>query len=67
VYAATTVLPGFDRVFDASRFGPEYVIDPVDDFTRLTFDTAALCTMSYRFNSFYRVQSSFSLGSRGLY
>ncbi|TFK52531.1 bifunctional P-450/NADPH-P450 reductase [Heliocybe sulcata] len=36
-----------------SRFGPDYVISPTDDFTRLTLDTIALCSMNYRFNSFY--------------
>ncbi|OCH86500.1 cytochrome P450 [Obba rivulosa] len=36
------------------RFGPKHVIDPAEDFTRLTFDTIALCSMSYRLNSFYR-------------
>ncbi|KAK7438190.1 hypothetical protein VKT23_018121 [Stygiomarasmius scandens] len=35
------------------RFGHERVIDPADDYTRLTLDTIALCSMSYRFNSFY--------------
>ncbi|KAI5116970.1 hypothetical protein M0805_002171 [Coniferiporia weirii] len=35
------------------RFGPENVFDPAEDFTRLTFDTIALCSMSHRFNSFY--------------
>uniref|UniRef100_A0A0W0F1E3 Putative fatty acid hydroxylase n=1 Tax=Moniliophthora roreri TaxID=221103 RepID=A0A0W0F1E3_MONRR len=35
------------------RFGPEYIIDPVDDFTRVTLDTLAFCCMSYRLNSFY--------------
>ncbi|ESK87864.1 cytochrome p450 [Moniliophthora roreri MCA 2997] len=35
------------------RFGPDYVIDPVDDFTRTTFDTLAYCCLSYRLNSFY--------------
>lgn len=28
-------------------------IDVTDDFTRLTLDTIALCSFSYRFNSFY--------------
>lgn len=28
-------------------------ISLTDDFTRLTLDTIALCTMDYRFNSFY--------------
>jgi len=34
------------------RFGDQR-IDIVDDFTRLTLDTIALCTFSHRFNSFY--------------
>ncbi|KAE9393363.1 cytochrome P450 [Gymnopus androsaceus JB14] len=36
-------------------FGPEYVIDPSDDLTRVALDTIALCSMSYRLNSFYTV------------
>ncbi|KAL7821162.1 cytochrome P450 [Trichoderma aethiopicum] len=36
-----------------ARYGPEYVIDVTSDFTRLTLDTLALCTMGYRFNSFH--------------
>lgn len=35
------------------RLGPEADIDVVHDFTRLTLDTIALCSFSYRFNSFY--------------
>ncbi|CAE6503914.1 unnamed protein product [Rhizoctonia solani] len=35
------------------RFGPEHEIDPTDDFTRLAFETIALCTFSYRLNTFY--------------
>ncbi|KAJ3737687.1 fatty acid hydroxylase [Lentinula guzmanii] len=35
------------------RFGPDYVIDPSDDLTRVALDTIALCSMSYRLNSFY--------------
>ncbi|KZO97736.1 fatty acid hydroxylase [Calocera viscosa TUFC12733] len=35
------------------RFGPDEAFDPTEDFTRLAFDTIALCAMSYRFNSFY--------------
>lgn len=31
-----------------SRFGSDHDIDPADDFTRLTFDTIGLCSMSYR-------------------
>lgn len=36
-----------------ARQGPETTIQVVDDFTRLTLDTIALCTMDYRFNSYY--------------
>ncbi|KAF7375722.1 Fatty acid hydroxylase [Mycena sanguinolenta] len=36
------------------RFGPDYIIDPSDDFTRVALDTIAYCSMSYRLNSFYR-------------
>ncbi|KAJ7105601.1 fatty acid hydroxylase [Mycena epipterygia] len=35
------------------RFGPHAVLDPAEDFTRLTLDTIAYCSMSYRMNSFY--------------
>lgn len=35
------------------RLGPEADVDVVHDFTRLTLDTIALCSFSYRFNSFY--------------
>lgn len=37
-----------------ARKGPEHRILATDDLTRLTLDTIALCTMSYRFNSFYQ-------------
>ncbi|KAI0687681.1 cytochrome P450 [Cytidiella melzeri] len=36
------------------RFGPRHPIHAAEDFTRLSFDTLALCSMSYRINSFYR-------------
>ncbi|KAI1612319.1 NADPH--cytochrome P450 reductase-like protein [Exophiala viscosa] len=36
-----------------ARKGPENRICVTDDFTKLTLDTIALCTMNYRFNSFY--------------
>ncbi|KAJ7259121.1 fatty acid hydroxylase [Mycena haematopus] len=35
------------------RFGPNAVIDPSDDFTRVALDTIAYCSMSHRLNSFY--------------
>jgi cytochrome P450/NADPH-cytochrome P450 reductase len=36
-----------------ARHGPNHQIQVVDDFTRLTLDTIALCAMDYRFNSYY--------------
>ena len=33
------------------RFGPQHKIDPAEDFTRLTLDTIALCSMSHRYAS----------------
>ena len=36
-----------------ARKGPDHVITATEDFTRLTLDPIALCTMDYRFNSFY--------------
>ncbi|GAB4048663.1 bifunctional cytochrome P450/NADPH--P450 reductase [Catellatospora paridis] len=36
------------------RFGPETVIDVVDNMTRLTLDTIGVCGFGYRFNSFYQ-------------
>ncbi|KAJ7622599.1 fatty acid hydroxylase [Mycena polygramma] len=38
------------------RFGPEAIIDPSEDFTRVALDTIAYCSMSYRLNSFYTEQ-----------
>ncbi|KAJ7508252.1 fatty acid hydroxylase [Mycena galericulata] len=38
------------------RFGPEAVIDPSEDFTRVALDAIAFCSMSYRLNSFYAEQ-----------
>ncbi|UDD62622.1 hypothetical protein AFCA_009935 [Aspergillus flavus] len=35
------------------RYGPRRPLNLVDDFTRTTLDTIALCAMGYRFNSFY--------------
>ncbi|KAK4235289.1 cytochrome P450 [Achaetomium macrosporum] len=36
-----------------ARHGPDAPIMVTDDFTRLTLDTLALCTMDFRFNSYY--------------
>lgn len=36
-----------------ARHGSNHTINVVDDFTRLTLDTIALCAMDYRFNSYY--------------
>ena len=35
------------------RLGPGHLIDVADNTTRLTLDTIALCSFSYRFNSMY--------------
>ncbi|KAH9931026.1 cytochrome P450 [Amylocystis lapponica] len=61
-FSTIAVRDMFDEMVDIAsqlvtkweRFGPAPVIDPSNDFTRLTFDTIALCAMSYRLNSFYR-------------
>lgn len=39
-----------------ARSGPYSPIMVTDDFTRLTLDTLALCSMGYRFNSYYSPQ-----------
>lgn len=36
-----------------ARHGPSESIDIGNDFTRLTLDTVALCSMGFRFNSYY--------------
>ena len=36
-----------------ARYGPDTPIHVTDDFTRLALDTIALCSMGYRFNSYY--------------
>ncbi|KAI1463492.1 bifunctional P-450:NADPH-P450 reductase [Daldinia caldariorum] len=36
-----------------ARHGPHARINAPEDFTRLTLDTIALCSMGFRFNSFY--------------
>lgn len=51
----------FDDMYDIAtqlvmkwaRQGPTAAITVTDDFTRLTLDTIALCSMGTRFNSFY--------------
>jgi cytochrome P450/NADPH-cytochrome P450 reductase len=36
-----------------ARYGPDTPIKVTDDFTRLTLDALALCSMGFRFNSYY--------------
>ncbi|PLB37486.1 bifunctional cytochrome P450/NADPH--P450 reductase [Aspergillus candidus] len=51
----------FDEMHDVAsqlalkwaRYGPDAPIMVTDDFTRLALDTLALCSMGYRFNSYY--------------
>ncbi|KAF2012918.1 hypothetical protein BU24DRAFT_494834 [Aaosphaeria arxii CBS 175.79] len=60
-FAPNAIQSTFDEMYDVlsqmalkwARHGPENPIHSTDDFTRLTLDTLALCTMGYRFNSFY--------------
>lgn len=37
-----------------ARQGPQHRILASEDFSRLTLDTIALCSMDFRFNSFYQ-------------
>jgi cytochrome P450 / NADPH-cytochrome P450 reductase len=37
-----------------ARHGPDHPIPASEEFTRLALDTLALCSMDFRFNSFYR-------------
>ncbi|KAI0075350.1 bifunctional P-450/NADPH-P450 reductase [Panus rudis PR-1116 ss-1] len=61
-FSTSSVLGMFDDMYDIvsqlvlkwERYGPNYPIDLSADFSRLTFDAIALCSMSYRLNSFYR-------------
>lgn len=47
---------GSQLVMKWARHGVDFKIPVTDDFTRLTLDTLALCSMDYRFNSFYQEQ-----------
>ncbi|KAL2869161.1 bifunctional cytochrome P450/NADPH--P450 reductase [Aspergillus lucknowensis] len=40
-----------------ARYGSSMSINITDDFTRLTLDTIALCTMGFRLNNFYNNES----------
>ncbi|KAI8261191.1 Bifunctional cytochrome P450/NADPH--P450 reductase [Colletotrichum sp. SAR 10_77] len=61
VFGPLKIRSMFDEMNDLSeqlclkwaRLGPSAPIEVADDFTRLTLDTIALCSMDYRFNSFY--------------
>ena len=52
----------FDQMYDIAtqlamkwaRLGDGAPLVPAEDFTRLAMDTLALCSMGYRFNSFYQ-------------
>ena len=45
------VLVGYTPDPFHSRFGPDHVFEPTEDYTRLTLDTIALCAMSLRYPS----------------
>ncbi|RKL07437.1 Bifunctional cytochrome P450/NADPH--P450 reductase [Fusarium oxysporum] len=61
VFGPLNIRKSFDGMKDIAqqlclkwaRLGPSISLDVASDFTRLTLDTIALCTMDYRFNSFY--------------
>ncbi|KAK1996055.1 cytochrome P450 [Colletotrichum falcatum] len=61
-FGPVTIRGMFDEMVDIAsqmalkwaRHGPTTPIMVTDDFTRLTLDTIALCSMGFRFNSFYR-------------
>ncbi|TCD71958.1 hypothetical protein EIP91_000090 [Steccherinum ochraceum] len=63
-FGVTAVRSMFDDMLDIAsqlvlkweRFGQAAKLDPAEDFTRLTLDTIALTSMSYRINSFYRAR-----------
>jgi cytochrome P450/NADPH-cytochrome P450 reductase len=48
-----------------ARYGPSHPIMVTDDFTRLTLDTLALCSMGYRFNSYYSEELHPFIGAMG--
>ncbi|MFC7622751.1 bifunctional cytochrome P450/NADPH--P450 reductase [Microlunatus sp. GCM10028923] len=60
-FGPTALRSMFDGMVDVAeqlllmweRQGPAHRIDVADNTTRLTLDTIALCSFSYRFNSFY--------------
>ncbi|KAM5360333.1 hypothetical protein ACJA88_014861 [Fusarium oxysporum] len=62
VFGPTAIRSMFDEMYDVvsqmtlkwARYGPTSPISASEDFTRLALDTIALCSMGYRFNSFYR-------------
>ncbi|KGO57871.1 Oxidoreductase FAD/NAD(P)-binding [Penicillium expansum] len=61
-FGPLTIRDMFDDMYDIAtqlamkwaRQGAEVSIEASDDFTRLTLDTLALCTMGARFNSYYK-------------
>ncbi|KZL74072.1 bifunctional p-450:NADPH-p450 reductase, partial [Colletotrichum tofieldiae] len=61
-FGPVTIRGMFDEMLDVAsqmalkwaRHGSSTPIMVTDDFTRLTLDTIALCSMDFRFNSFYR-------------
>ncbi|TQN65714.1 Bifunctional cytochrome P450/NADPH--P450 [Colletotrichum shisoi] len=61
-FGPVTIRGMFDEMVDVAsqmalkwaRHGPSAPIMVTDDFTRLALDTIALCSMDFRFNSYYR-------------
>ncbi|KAL5629572.1 hypothetical protein BROUX41_001178 [Berkeleyomyces rouxiae] len=63
----------FDDMYDIAsqlalkwaRNGPDVSIPVTEDFTRLTLDTLALCSMDFRFNSYYKDSLHPFIGAMG--
>lgn len=53
-FQSANVLCRHQLLLKWARFGPDEEIALTEDFSNLTLDTLALCTMDFRFNSFYR-------------
>ncbi|KAJ7360684.1 cytochrome P450 [Mycena albidolilacea] len=53
VLGTVALTPSWPSRLTSNSFGPNAIIDPSDDFTRVALDTVAYCSMSHRLNSFY--------------
>ncbi|KAG9084508.1 hypothetical protein FS749_005187 [Ceratobasidium sp. UAMH 11750] len=64
IFGPLSTLAMFDDMYDIlsqlclkwERFGPMHSIEANSDFSKLTFDTIALCAYNYRLNNFYSLE-----------